>query len=89
MLKKEQKISHYGGRMKLFEPLNIGKVTLQNRLVFAPCDTNYATEEGYPSQRQIDHYSRVAEGGVGLIIVEDTNVNPEPKAKAKQLGLCV
>jgi 2,4-dienoyl-CoA reductase-like NADH-dependent reductase (Old Yellow Enzyme family) len=61
--------------VKLFESLNIGKVTIQNRLVFAPCDTNYASEEGYPSQRQTEHYVRIAEGGVGLIIIEDTNVN--------------
>jgi 2,4-dienoyl-CoA reductase-like NADH-dependent reductase (Old Yellow Enzyme family) len=74
--------------LKLFEPFNIRGVILRNRVVFPPCDTNYATEEGYLSQRLIDHYSRVAEGGAGLIIVENTNVNPEPRAKARPLRLC-
>lgn len=74
--------------MKLFEPISIGKITLKNRLVFAPCETNYATGEGYPTQRQIDYYAKIAEGGVGFIIIEATNVNPEPKAKETKLGLC-
>jgi 2,4-dienoyl-CoA reductase-like NADH-dependent reductase (Old Yellow Enzyme family) len=75
--------------LKLFEPLTIGKVIIENRIVLAPCDTNYATDEGCPSERLIDHYSRIAEGGAGLIIVENTNVNPEPRAKARQSRLCL
>ena len=75
--------------MRLFEPITIGNVTIKNRIVLAPCDTNYATEEGYPSQRQIDHYARIAGGGVGLIIVEDTRVNPEPQARARKFSLCI
>lgn len=52
--------------MKLFEPMTIGKVTLRNRLVFAPYETNYATEEGVITRRQIEHYRKAAGGGVGV-----------------------
>lgn len=63
--------------MKLFEPISIGNCTLKNRLVFAPYETNYASEEGVASPRQIEHYQKIAKGGVGLIVVEAANVNPD------------
>lgn len=75
--------------MKLFESITIGKNTLKNRLVFAPYETNYASEEGAVTARQIDHYKRIARGGVGLIVVEATNVNPDPGARAPKFGLGV
>lgn len=56
--------------MQLFTNLKIGDVELPNRLVFAPMLTNYATEEGFVTQRQIDYYRERAGGGTGLIIVE-------------------
>lgn len=73
--------------MKLFEPLTIGSVTLKNRLVFAPYETNYATEEGEITQRQIDHYRRVAAGGVGLVVVEASNVNPDLSSRSTKFLL--
>jgi 2,4-dienoyl-CoA reductase (NADPH2) len=56
--------------MKLFEPCNIGKVALKNRLVMAPMSTNYA-EDGYITDAMIAYYETRAKGGVGLIVVED------------------
>ena len=73
--------------MKLFEPLEIGKVTLKNRLVFAPYETNYATEEGVITQRQIEHYRKVAGGGVGLVVVEASNVNPDLSSRSTKFLL--
>ncbi len=73
--------------MKLFEPITIGKVTLRNRLVFAPYETNYATEEGVVTQRQIDHYRRAAGGGVGLVVVEASNVNPDLASRSTKFVL--
>lgn len=64
-------------KMKLFEPITIGNVTLKNHLVFASFETNYATEEGVVTQHQIDFYKRMAAGGVGLIVVQAANVNPK------------
>jgi 2,4-dienoyl-CoA reductase-like NADH-dependent reductase (Old Yellow Enzyme family) len=64
--------------MKLFEPISIGELTLKNRLVFPPLETNYATDKGCVTQRLLDHYENIAKGGVGLIVVQATNVNPDP-----------
>ena len=56
--------------MKLFEPCNIGKVSLKNRLVMAPMSTNFA-RDGHITDEMIAYYEERAKGGVGLIIIED------------------
>jgi len=63
--------------MKAFSPVSFGDFELSNRIVFPPFETNYATEEGYPTDRQIEHYQKIAKGGAGLIVVEAANVNPD------------
>jgi 2,4-dienoyl-CoA reductase (NADPH2) len=56
--------------MKLFEPYNIGRVELKNRLVMAPMSTNFP-RDGYVTDAMISYYEERAKGGVGLIVVED------------------
>ncbi len=56
--------------MKLFEPCNIGKVSLKNRLVMAPMSTNFA-RDGHITDEMIAYYEERAKGGVGLVIIED------------------
>ncbi len=41
----------------------------------APMATNFALQSGAVSQRLIDYYVERARGGVGLIIVENANVD--------------
>lgn len=67
---------------RTFSPISIRSLTLPNRIVFAPLETNYATEEGYVTQKLVDFYGKIADGGTGFIIVQATNINPDPKAKA-------
>jgi 2,4-dienoyl-CoA reductase-like NADH-dependent reductase (Old Yellow Enzyme family)/thioredoxin reductase len=55
---------------KIFEPKNIGRMQLKNRIVMPPMGTNYAEAGGAVSQRMLDYYEARARGGVGLIIVE-------------------
>jgi 2,4-dienoyl-CoA reductase-like NADH-dependent reductase (Old Yellow Enzyme family)/thioredoxin reductase len=55
---------------KVFEPTNIGRMQLKNRIVMPPMGTNYAEAGGAVSQRMLDYYEARARGGVGLIIVE-------------------
>lgn len=57
---------------KIFEPLNIGKMPLKNRIALPPMGTGYSEEGGYVGQRLIDYYEARASGGAGLIIVEGT-----------------
>jgi dimethylglycine catabolism A len=54
---------------KLFEPIQIGKVTIRNRIAMAPMVTAYP-DRGYVSEQQMAYYAARARGGVGLIITE-------------------
>ena len=54
---------------KLFEPVQIGKLTLPNRYAMAPMGPlGMGDSEGGWNQRGIDYYTRRAAGGIGLII---------------------
>jgi len=55
--------------LKLFEPVNIGKVTIKNRIAMAPMAiTGLVNPDGSLERRGIDYYIERAKGGVGLII---------------------
>ena len=56
----------------IFSPGTIGKITLKNRIAFAPTDCNLQTVSGEVNQKLIDYYVRRAKGGVGLIVVQTT-----------------
>lgn len=53
----------------LFQPFQLGTVTLKNRSIMPAIGTEYA-REGHVSERMIRYYERRARGGVGLIHVE-------------------
>jgi len=71
----------------LFQPVQIGGITLKNRLVMSPMTMNYATTEGLATEKLIRYYVERARGEVGLIIVEGTFFTPEGKGYTNQLGL--
>ena len=71
----------------LFQSFQIGSITLKNRLVMSPMTMNYATKEGFATEKLIRYYVERAKGGVGLIIVEGTFFTPEGKGYMNQLGL--
>jgi 2,4-dienoyl-CoA reductase-like NADH-dependent reductase (Old Yellow Enzyme family) len=53
----------------VFEPLNVGGVTLPNRIVFPPFQTNYASADGFVTDRVLRFYREIARGGAGLTMV--------------------
>ena len=59
---------------KLFEPGQIGTMTVKNRIVMAPMVSNFADPNGGVTDRVIEHYRAKAKGGTGLIIVEACTV---------------
>lgn len=61
---------------KLFTPGKIGTMELKNRLIVPPMLTEYAAEDGSLTDRYIRYYEEKAKGGWGLIICEDTSVDP-------------
>ena len=58
----------------LFQPAKLGPITLKNRTVMPPMVTNLALRDGSPSDATIKYYAERARGGVGMIIVEGTDI---------------
>ncbi len=59
----------------LWSPLQLGPVTVRNRVVFSAHLTNYA-EDGRPSEQHAAYYAERAKGGAGLIITEEHSTHP-------------
>ena len=70
---------------KLFSPLAVKGLELQNRIVMPPMASNLATEEGEVTERHFDYY--LSRAGVGLTIVEHTFVEPGGQHRPKQLAV--
>jgi 2,4-dienoyl-CoA reductase-like NADH-dependent reductase (Old Yellow Enzyme family) len=70
---------------KLFSPVSIGTMKLNNRIVMPPMATNFATAEGYPTDRLIAYYQERAKGGVGYLNTEHTGIIRQGKASANML----
>jgi 2,4-dienoyl-CoA reductase-like NADH-dependent reductase (Old Yellow Enzyme family)/thioredoxin reductase len=74
-------------KRKLLEPFRIGKMQLKNRIVMAPMETQYATDEGYVSERTKNYYEARARGGAALIIVEATYIHQQGWAHNNQITI--
>lgn len=59
----------------LFEPLAVKNMRLKNRIVMMPMGTNFGEQNGEMSFLHINYYAQRAEGGTGLIIVENASVD--------------
>ncbi len=68
-------------------PFRLGPLMFRNRLVFAPITTQYADEQGRVTERIKAHYEARARGGVGVIVVEATYVEPVGHVFVNQLGI--
>lgn len=64
----------------LFQPGNIGKMHLENRLIMAPLGTVLLDSEGGITDNLLDYYRPRAAGGVGLVIAQCASPNIEAKA---------
>jgi 2,4-dienoyl-CoA reductase-like NADH-dependent reductase (Old Yellow Enzyme family)/thioredoxin reductase len=60
---------------RLFEPIQIGRVTIKNRIAMAPMGTAFATLDGLFTEQAMAYYEVRAKGGVGLIIIENVGVD--------------
>ena len=59
----------------LWTPLDLGPVTVRNRIVFSAHLTNYASG-GLPTEQHAAYYAARAAGGAGLIITEEHSTHP-------------
>jgi 2,4-dienoyl-CoA reductase (NADPH2) len=60
----------------LLAPGRIGTMAVRNRIVMSPMETMYGTPEGLPSDRTVAYFAARAAGGVGLITVGATGIDP-------------
>ncbi|MDD0822919.1 NADH:flavin oxidoreductase/NADH oxidase [Mannheimia sp. AT1] len=71
---------------KLLTPFKIKNLELKNRIVMPPM-CQYSATNGVPNDWHFVHYTSRAIGGVGLIIVEMTNVASNGRITPNCLGL--
>jgi len=71
----------------LFQPLPVKGLTLKNRIVFPPCVTNYAAEDGAITDRSRAYYAARAKGGAALVTVEASYVALAGKPFVCSVGL--
>jgi mycofactocin system FadH/OYE family oxidoreductase 2 len=65
-----------GGKYRyLFSPLQIGPITVRNRVVFSAHLTNYAAD-GLPTEQHAAYLGARAKGGAGMIITEEHSTHP-------------
>ena len=69
----------------LFQPYQLGPLTLTNRIVMAPLTRSRSNDEGVPPAYAADYYAQRAEAG--LIISEATNISPRARGYAKTPGI--
>lgn len=74
--------------VNLDHSFSIKGLTLKNRIVMAPmCQYSVEKEDGKPNDWHFVHYVSRAVGGVGLILIEMTDVEPNGRITNNDLGL--
>jgi 2,4-dienoyl-CoA reductase-like NADH-dependent reductase (Old Yellow Enzyme family)/NADPH-dependent 2,4-dienoyl-CoA reductase/sulfur reductase-like enzyme len=73
---------------RMFEPIEIGKMTIRNRVIMPAMVTCFASDDGIVTDQLIGYYAKRAEGGVGLIIIEGTCID-NPLGRAVPNQLCI
>lgn len=61
----------------LAEPGTIGSLRIRNRILKSPQTTATCNPDGTVTQRTVNHYRRLGEGGTGLVMVEYTYVDDD------------
>jgi 2,4-dienoyl-CoA reductase-like NADH-dependent reductase (Old Yellow Enzyme family) len=71
----------------LFTPIDINSMQLKNRLVRSATFENMAAEDGKVSDKLIKFYSKLAKGGVGMIVLGHASVQENGRASTSQIGV--
>ena len=71
---------------RLFEPMRIGPLSLDNGILIAPM-CQYSASEGTPGDWHLIHLGHLALSGAGLLILEATAVEAEGRITPGDLGL--
>ncbi len=68
----------------LFSPIRLGSLEIRNRFVVPAMATTLGNEDGTVSQALIDYWVARAKGGWGLLIVENTAIDPLGKVGPRE-----
>ena len=67
----------------LLQPIQVGDLTLKNRVMFPPLTTGYEERDGSIGERSLAFYERLAQGGTGFVVIGDVapvmTASPTPK----------
>ena len=67
----------------LLQPIQVGALTLKNRIMFPPLTTGYEERDGSIGERSLAFYERLAKGGTGFVVIGDVapvmTASPTPK----------
>jgi dimethylglycine catabolism A len=74
------------GASRLFSPIDIGPVRLDQRTWVPAMVPWRATEEGYVTEEVIDWYERFARGTPGAIVLEATGIRDVPSGPLLRIG---
>src|SRR5580765_4001134 len=80
--KRESRLPH----PKLFTPIELGGITLPNRIVVSPM-CQYSARDGRMTDWHLMHLGQYACSGAGLFVVEATGVTPEGRITHACTGL--
>ena len=70
----------------LFEPLRLGGIALANRIAVSPM-SQYSAENGAANDWHLQHLGSLSLSGAGLVIVEQTAVEPAGRISHGCVGL--
>lgn len=76
-----------GNFKHLLSPAAIGQLTVRNRMIATALVTDFADEDGLPTEQYIRYHEEKARGGWGLVITEDYAILPDGKSHARLPGL--
>lgn len=72
----------------MHRPLTIKNVTIKNRIAIPPMVCfNWTDDNGYVTEKNINHYRELAKGGAGLVIVEATAISRRGRLANTELGI--
>lgn len=80
-------LNRKGKDMDLFAKTKIGNLSVQNHFIRSATYEGLATVEGYPTEKIINLYERLARGKVGTIVTSYTYITDYEQPRVNQLGI--
>lgn len=75
----------HGDLREIWSPIDVGAVTLRNRIAVPPISVRYHGADRFISDRHIGYYAERARGGVGLITTEQQLVDSQTEFRPSTL----